>query len=193
MNKNMKHILSLLVVIGLGVGCSSKNQTSCALPDDESKQGGKGGGIQTIAPSTKNNAYPYKAIIGTRNNDAKTVVDYGTVLKVYVAPYKDSYKSLVGGHDRYVFAKEPGFIVGADKPVKHKRTGMVTPKGSVPFMFNGDEIDKHSLNNNTKISKLIDATNAVESNKTAVEQKMESANAQLDEKIKRFLEAEKNK
>ncbi|MDD3465662.1 MAG: hypothetical protein PHE67_00815 [Campylobacterales bacterium] len=187
----MRHAILISSVATLFIGCTSTNQASCTTPDEDYSRSFSKVSSSQVSQSTKPNSYPYKAVIGTRNNDAKTVIDYGTVLKVYIAPYKDSSKSLVSGHDRYVFAKEPGFIVGADKPVKHKRTGLVTPKGSVPFMFNSEEIDKYSLTNNSKINTYIDAVNTADSNKTIIEQRLESGNAKLDAKIKRFLKEEK--
>lgn len=186
----MKQLLIIPAILAGALfinGCAS-SQPSCSVAsagcgDSQKKAPGK--------EEEENNlnipAFPYKPIIGTRNNDAKMIVDTGVVLKVYIATYKDSKRTLVAAHDRYAWAKEPGFVVGSDRPDVRKRTGMLTPASKAPFVFGGGEIDSTSIENNTKITNYLSAIAESEKRDTAPMENMTSADERFDGVIKNYV------
>lgn len=171
-------------------GCSTKEQLSCSIP------GGCGNTPKRVEvehgdDNLKIPAFDYKPIIGTRNNDAKTIVDTGVVLKIYIPTYKDSKKMLVAAHDRYVWAKEPGFVVGTERPDVRKRTGLMTSAGKVPFVFGEGEIDAASIDNNSKIKDYLNAVSEAEKRDTAALENLEAADDRFDKVIKGYVEKTK--
>jgi hypothetical protein len=190
--KNAIVLFYIALTATIFTGCATR-QPSCATP---------GGSCEPAHVFAKEDidqgddnlkipAFPYKPMIGTRNNDAKTVVYTGVVLKVYLATYKDTKKTLVGAHDRYVWAKEPDFIVGTEKPDIRKRTGMMTPAGKVPFVFGGGEIDTTSIQNNEKIKQYVDAVSESDKRDTAAFENLETADDRFDKAIKKYVDKTK--
>lgn len=182
-----------LTLIAIGVvttGCASK-QVGCSTSNGECNQGPR---EQQHVDNDKGDdnlkipAFPYKPIIGTRNDDAKTVVDTGVVLKVYISTYKDTKKTLVASHDRYVWAKEPGFIVGTERPDIRKRTGLMTPAGKVPFAFGAGEIDSASIQDNTGIKEYINAVSESTKRETSALSNMTEADEKFDKTIKDYVQ-----
>ena len=182
--------LALMAVNGIMVGCAAK-QVGCsslsgecnAMPREQQHMDNDVGDDNLKIP-----AFPYKQIIGTRNDDAKTVVDTGVVLKVYIPTYKDTKKTLVASHDRYVWAKEPGFIVGTERPDIRKRTGMMTPAGKVPFAFGAGEIDSASIQDNTRIKEYISAVAESTKRETTALSNMTEADEKFDQTIKDYVQ-----
>ena len=185
-------IIHIAVTALIFAGCATK-QPSCATPGGscEPARSYAKEEIDQGDDNLKIPAFPYTAMIGTRNNDAKTVVYTGVVLKVYLATYKDSKKTLVAAHDRYVWAKEPDFIIGAEKPDMRKRTGMITPAGKVPFAFGGGEIDSTSIENNEKIKQYVDAVTESDKRDTAAFENLQTADDRFDKVIKNYVEKTK--
>lgn len=185
--------LVLSAIMLMMSGCVTK-QPSCTIPGGCEQ--GQTRSISAVEENGDDNlkipAFPYKPIIGTRNNDAKTIVDTGVVMKVYIATYKDSKKSLVAAHDRYIWAKEPGFIVGTERPDVRKRTGMMTANGSVPFVFGEGEIDGSSIENNTKIRTYLNNVAESEKRETSAMEAMGDS-SKYDSVIKNYLEKTKGK
>lgn len=181
-----KTILVFSTVAMLFTACS--NTPGCAQPDGT-------GECQQRTQKDKNYddsdlktaAFPYKPIIGTRNNDAKTVVDQGVVLKVYIATYKDSHHDLVASHDKYVWAKKPQFIVGLEQPEVRKRTGMMTSAGKVPFVFGAGEIDASSITDNSKIRDYVKAVDSSEIKATQALSNINTADEKFDKTIKNYI------
>lgn len=167
------------------IGCSSN--PGCAAPE-RIKENPKQEVKHSSGDDLNIPAFPYKPIIGTRNNDAKTIVDHGVVLKVYIATYKDGKKDLIAAHDKYVWAKEPQFVVGIEQPEVRKRTGMMTPVDKVPFVFSAGEIDSPSITNNEKIKDYL--SNISESEKRDVKalSNLNTADSKFDQKIKNYIE-----
>lgn len=97
----------------------------------------------------------YKPIIGSQNNDARTVINFGVVLKVWVAPYTDEYGVLVSSHDNYVWGDRPDFVPGTAVPKINKGSGIVTPTGSLPFSLSPSEIDRRDLKSDKTINSFI--------------------------------------
>lgn len=179
-----------ILVILIFTGCSTKEQLSCSIPGGCERQQ-KYSQPEDGDDNLKIPAFPYRPIIGTRNNDAKTVVDTGVVLKIYVASYKDNKKMLVAAHDRYVWAKEPSFVIGTDRPDIRKRTGMMTPSGKVPFVFGEGEIDAASIDNNLKIRNYLNAVSEADKRDTAALENLEAGDDRFDKVIKGYVEKTK--
>lgn len=183
----MGGLASMMILLN---GCSSKQEGCSLAPQQEFKDIKKvttGATDQTLnVPSS-----PFKPIIGTRNDDAKTIIDMGVVLKVYIASYKDSKRKLVAGHDTYVIARDPSFIVGTQRPDINKRTGIITPAGKVPFIFGNEEIDRSLPNTNEQIKTFVDTVHETERNATQAFSQMESESEKLDSKITDFLKSQK--
>lgn len=191
----MRKTISIIHVAAIALifaGCATK-QPSCSIPGGscEPARSHVKEDIDQGDDNLKIPAFPYSPMIGTRNNDAKTVVYTGVVLKVYLATYKDSKKTLVAAHDRYVWAKEPDFIIGAEKPDMRKRTGLMTPAGKVPFAFGGGEIDSTSIQNNEKIKQYVDAVTESDKRDTAAFENLQSADDRFDKAIKNYVEKTK--
>lgn len=166
---------------------------SCADPDGKCESASQRPVLSFDNSDIKIPAFPYKPIIGTRNNDAKTVVDMGVALKVYVATYKDSKKTLVAAHDRYIWVKEPSFIVGLEKPDVRKNTGMMTAAGKVPFIFGAGEIDHPSIETNAKIKDYLDNVAEADRRDSKGFENMTTADDKFDSVIKNYLDDVKDK
>lgn len=179
-----KQIIIASMAAMLLVGCSSS--PGCATPENI-KESPREEAKQSNSNDLNIPAFPYKPIIGTRNNDAKTIVDHGVVLKVYIATYKDSKKDLIAAHDKYVWAKEPQFVVGIDQPEVRKRTGMMTPVDKVPFVFGAGEIDSPNIANNEKIKEYLKNISEAEKRNTQALSNINTADSKFDQTIKNYI------
>lgn len=125
-----------------------------------------------------------KPIIGTRQDDAKIVMDMGKIMKIWIAPYKNG-GTLVSSHDNYVVAKEPDFVIGESVPKKNWRS-MKTPTNPIPFLFRDEDLDTATQINKEEIVKFNNVVYKQENNvKTAVK-RLDKSN-KYDEQIKKFL------
>ncbi|PAF46329.1 hypothetical protein BKH46_08050 [Helicobacter sp. 12S02634-8] len=97
----------------------------------------------------------YKPIIGSQNNDARTVIDYGVVLKIWISPYKDRYGVLIAGHDNYVWVRRPDFVPGSTVPQVNQSSGVITPTRKLPFSISPREIDRADLKSDKVINDFI--------------------------------------
>lgn len=185
---------STVAIMAILSSAAYAGQPSCATPDGscEQRQSQKDYS-EKGDDNLKIPAFPYHPIIGTRNNDAKTVYDTGVGLKIYIASYKDNKKVLVAAHDRYVVARESGFVNGVDKPEPRRRTGMMTPAGKVPFVFGAGEIDEASIKDNAKIKEYLEAIAESEKRETIAFENLESADNKFDNTIKKYLDKTKEK
>ena len=124
-------------------GCAEKNNRIC------------GGGSSTCGANTYqksplsdsgHKAYQFKIkpIVGSRQDDAKVVVNMGKVLKIWVAPYKVK-GTMIASHDIYSWVVKPDFIVGESIPNPRNRDGVITPLNNVPFAFKPKEIENAVL------------------------------------------------
>jgi len=131
--RRRKIILTVSVIVALLSGCSSKE------PEP-----------RKIKPRKDIHTKPYELkitpIIGTRQEDAKVIMDMGKIMKVWIAPYKNN-GVFVSSHDNFVVAKKPDFVVGEEIPTKNWGS-MHTPTNSIPFIFRDSDLD-----NSTKLEK----------------------------------------
>lgn len=97
----------------------------------------------------------YRPLIGSQNNDARTIIDYGVVLKIWIAPYKDKYGSLISSHDNYVWADRPDFVPGSAVPQIKSDSGITTPNSKLPFSVSPKEIDRGDLKSDEVINEFI--------------------------------------
>ena len=127
-------------------------------------------------------------IIGTRQDDAKVIMDMGKVMKVWIAPYKNN-STFVSSHDNFVVAKKPEFVVGETVPQKNWRS-MKTPVNEVPFLFRNADMDTA---NNLSNREVVDFNNNVykQQNDVNVAKKRLKADSKYDQEIKNFLNYKK--
>ena len=131
-------IILLSASILLFTGCGSKIIYETAVVDQRAYQS------------------RFKPIIGSRNNTARTIIDFGVVATIWVAPYKDQYGTLIAGHDIYVWLERPDFIPGSSVPtVNGSNRGIPTQLGKLPFSISPEEIDRADLSDDENIGKFI--------------------------------------
>ena len=178
-----KKIIQLIpigfIAISLFSGCASKNKE---ISDTSLK----------INKVYKPYQTKYKAIVGSRNNDARVIIDQGVVLKAWVNTYKDNYGNLVASHDLYIRVKKPDFVTEyATIPKTARKRGLLSPSNKTPFMFGSNEIDRSNILTNKGIK---DYTNTYEdkSNPKQVEKRLEEV-SKFDKDIKQYLENKKIK
>lgn len=130
----------------------------------------------------------YKPVIGTRNNDARTAIDFGIVQKIWIAPYKTSNGSLIGSHDIYIWIKRPDFIPGSAIPSSKIRKGVPTETDTLPFTLHSGEIEyKGNLKDDKAISDFVNYEN-----KNTTKSIMKRVREQ-EEKINKSMTKEKTK
>ncbi|RDU55060.1 hypothetical protein CQA49_00845 [Helicobacter sp. MIT 00-7814] len=156
-------ILAVLLLLGLSA-CSSKKEVIIVNQQDYVSR--------------------YKPIIGSRNNDARTVIDFGVVAKLWVAPYKDQHGVLVAGHDIYVWLERPDFIPGSAVPsVPASGKSIPTQTSSLPFSLSPNEIDRSDLSNDANIQQYVNDTRSVPTEK--IMDRIEAKNKADEEKAKK--------
>ncbi len=179
MIKTLKTVSMLLIISSTFSGCFFTN-------NDVDKPS------LTINKVFKPYQTKYKAIVGSRNNDARVIVDQGVILKAWVNTYKDNYGDLVASHDLYIRVKKPDFVTEyATIPRTARKRGLVTPSGKTPFMFSSNEIDRSDISTNKGIKEY---TNSYEdkSNPKKVVKRLEEG-SKFDKDIKQYLESKKLK
>lgn len=150
LNKTLITLTASLVALSLFSGCSSKEPT----PNSQASQDGK---MDFYEPSK----FRLKPVIGSRNDDARTVVDMGTLLKIWVAPYKGRNGVLTASHDIYAWAKMPDFVVGEEvptAPAPDKGSGMVFNK-KLPPSISAEEVDRSKIQDDENIQTFVNGLN----------------------------------
>lgn len=107
---------------------------------------------EIVVLETQDYQSKYKPVLNTRNNDAKTSIDFGEVQKVWIAPYLVKNGSLVAGHDRYIWIRRPKIISGSSVPVAGSRKGVPNEYNEIPFTLHEGEINS---NNNPEDDRVI--------------------------------------
>lgn len=133
--------ISILCILGLVLfaACSSKKEI--------------------IILDKENYTSKFTPIIGSRNNDVRTILDMGMAVKVWVAPYKDQFGTLVAGHDIYVWLERPDFIPGTAVPqIDGDNKGIPNQVGRIPFTLSPEEIDRSDLKNDKAIQDYVNET-----------------------------------
>ena len=126
-----------------------------------------------------------KPQIGSRNDDARTVVDMGEVLKITLNSYKNRQGNLIASHDVYAWARKPDFIVGEELPSR-RSGGTISPSGKLPYMLSGGELDRGDLKNDEVIRDYVNQVYKLEKDEQeATHRKMEAS--RFDNDIKAFL------
>jgi hypothetical protein len=170
----------LIIVIGASLmlfsGCASKNSSL----EKEAFELERRSDIHTKAYQLK-----ITPIIGTRQDDAKVVMDMGKVLKVWIAPYKDG-KTLVSSHDNYVVAQAPDFVIGEKIPKKNWK-GLIAPEKKIPFLFRDADLDNAKEINEEEIVKYNNIVYKQQNNTEESLKRLDKANV-YDQEIKKFLE-----
>lgn len=180
-----KRNLFLLLPIALLCGCTaSNNQNGLIIPSELDN-----GARQNIIDETKPYRFGLTPIIGSRNDDARTAVDMGVVLKIFIAPYKSAQGTMVGGHDIYAWAKEPSFLVQTiEPPTAPVQRGMMNSVGKIPFTIRPEEIDSSAEPTDQNIKKTVNEMYSRGENQS--KQQQERINA-LDKEIKEYLREQK--
>ena len=130
-----------------------------------------------------------KPIVGSRQDDAKVIIDAGKVLKVWIAPYK-SGMTVIAAHDLYSMVQKPQFIIGEMVPTNKKKGGAVTATDDFPFAFRDEELDKktrHGNFNNEEMKHYYNNIYKAQANKDVTTERNNKATQEFDETIKNFL------
>lgn len=132
-------------------------------------------------------AYEFKLQpqIGSRQDDARTVVDMGVVLKISVNSYQNSAKMLIGGGDMYIWAKRPSFIPTTNAPVRTEYS-QLSPQKKLPFMLSTEEMDRSNIGDDSTIKEYVNEVYNMKTDRTRVKVKRD-ASAAYDAKIQEFL------
>lgn len=174
-NKRFRTIAGVSIAVLLLGGCAGKDEALSKAIDE----------LERDKIHTKPYQLKITPIIGTRQDDAKVVMDMGKIIKVWIAPYKDG-KTLVSSHDNYVVAQAPDFIVGEQVPNKNWR-GMIAPENKIPFLFRDADLDKANKLEEEEIVKYNNIVYKQQNDVSESEKRLEGT-SKFDEEIKRFLD-----
>jgi hypothetical protein len=119
------------------IGCATKPQPDVRMLHYNEEKRNAMSPPETVAPKLS-----ITPIIGSQQDDAKVVRDFGVVLKTWIAPYKDTNGNLVASHELYVVVKEADWI-GAETLPK-RATGLRSPTGQIPFVVRPESVDASS-------------------------------------------------
>jgi hypothetical protein len=128
----------------------------------------------------------FKPIVGSRQDDAKVVVDMGKVLKVWIAPYK-SKGTMIAAHDIYTWVQKPDFIVGEALPSKNTHSGLTNVTGKFPFVFNEGDIDTSKGFTNKALKKYVNNVYKAQASQEYVEDRATKADEKYGDLIKDYL------
>lgn len=187
LNKKTQQLILLGVSSLFIIGCAGKQEQT---PPQNSSQGEP---KQAYYEASK---FRLKPIIGSRNDDARTVVDMGTLLKIWVAPYKGRNGVLTASHDAYAWAKMPDFIVGEEVPTTpsvENSSGMVF-NNRLPASLSAEEVDRTNIQNDENIQTFVNGLDqfvkkekAKEEETTKSEEKIKSSKTKVDQEILDFI------
>ena len=164
-------------------GCSSK-QVGCFEKDSD------GNCISQMKDRKEIHTKPYQLkitpIVGSRQDDAKVIMNMGKVLKIWIAAYKDK-GTFVSSHDNFVIAKEADFVVGENIPQKNWKS-MKTPINPIPFLFRDADLDKANTIGSKEIVKYNNNIYTQENDEQVALDRINEASI-YDKEIKEFLKA----
>lgn len=146
--KNAIHFFLTALIVTFISGCASKE----AVPQKQNASQGEG--KMAFYEPTK---FRLKPIIGSRNEDSRTVVDMGTLLKIWVAPYKGRNGVLTSSHDIYAWARMPDFVVGEEVPTApsiDSGSGMVY-NHKLPASLSSEEVDRSAIQDDKNIQEFV--------------------------------------
>jgi len=172
-------ILTSSLIVGSGLvfsGCAAKKDIT--IEHD------------IIVHKTKPYQFKLKPQIGTRQEDARTVVDMGVVLKISINSYKNRNNDLIGGHDIFVWGRKPDFIPSTNLP-KRSSYNVITSNKKLPFYLSNDGLDNADLSKDETIRKFTNELYKMEKSKELANKKHEKS-LESDKKILDFLKKMKN-
>lgn len=183
---------SVLLVVFLS-GCANKEATLQKQSADQ------GEGKMGFYEPTK---FRLKPIIGSRNEDSRTVVDMGTLLKIWVAPYKGRNGVLTSAHDIYAWARMPDFIVGEEVPTApslDSGSGMVY-NHKLPASLSSEEVDRSAIQDDKNIQEFVNGFNKFVEKELSKESasnskedmKKEEEKTKVDKDILEFIKSKKS-
>ena len=171
---NSKKLFVSLCIFGAGVVISG-----CAAKKDITVQ------HDIVVHKTKPYQFKLKPQIGSRQEDSRTIVDMGVVLKISVNTYKNRSGDLIGGHDIYVWGRKPDFIPTTTLP-KRTSYGMITSNKKLPFYLSNDGLDQADLQKDETIRDYTNELYKMEKEKKLIKEKREKS-LKNDKKILDFL------
>ena len=185
-NKIIKTVF-LIVLMLLISGCAG-NQPSPgvygSVSDALASNMGESGEWKTNAYQTR-----IKPYIGTRQNDAKVIIDTGRVLKIWVAPYKQA-RTLIAAHDIYSMVQKPQFIVGEMVPSGRKKEGLTTCSNDFPFTFKDRHLETVSPKDRYKdenINRYVNNVYKAKKDLSYYDRKRKEANSRYDKTIRDYI------
>jgi hypothetical protein len=142
----MRKVLIASIIAAFLVGCAApKPQPDVRMLQNTNKN--------PPPPSVIPPKLSITPLIGSQQDDAKVVRDFGVVLKAWIAPYEDKTGNLVASHNVYVVVKEAGWIGAETLP--QRATGLRSPTGQVPFVVRPEGVDSSSDFSNEEIKKFL--------------------------------------
>lgn len=130
-----------------------------------------------------------KPYIGTRQNDAKVVLDHGKVLKVWIAPYKQA-RTLIAAHDIYTIVEKPQFIMGEMVPSRQRTGGAITCNDDYPFVFKDRHLENVNPEDRFKDNNIKEYVNNVykaQGKPGVYDKKRAEANKRYNDAIKDYI------
>lgn len=167
--------LNILALIGTALlisGCSSKKEN--VVPNLQNRKD----------ILTKPYQLKITPIIGSRQDDAKVIMDMGKIMKIWIAPYKNQ-NTFVSSHDNYVVAKAPDFVVGENVPQQNWKA-MKTPVKSMPFLFRDADLDKSDKLEKEEIVQYNNNIYKQQNDVNEAQERIEESSS-YDKEIKAFL------
>jgi len=162
-------------------GCATK-QENCFNKDVNGKC------ISRMKDRREIHTKPYQLkitpIVGSRQEDAKVIMNMGKVLKIWIAPYKNK-GTFVSGHDNFVIAKKADFIMGESVPQRNWKS-IKTPINSIPFIFRDADLDKSNTLESKEIVKYNNNVYKQENDKQVALDRLNESSI-YDKEIKEFL------
>lgn len=149
--------------------------------------------VENNTPQTQLNPYQFKfkPIVGSRQDDAKVVVNMGKVQKIWVAPYKTG-ATMIASHDVYTWVEKPDFVVGEAVPDTRAREGVITPMDTVPFAFKSREFEKNSKPmNDMEVRKYVNNVYKTDNDPSLIVKKNDEADDEFDSTISDYLKKER--
>lgn len=175
-----------IFVILLFNGCAlRKGAKSCGILNVD----GISNSSNALEINRKNYVNPYqmkiKPIVGSRQDDAKVVVDMGKVLKVWISPYKSS-GTMIASHDLYTWVEKPRFIPGESIDYIKKADGMMSSAKRLPFVFNEHELAKEGDLTSEDVKDYVNSVYKTQNNNQVEENNKKSS--KYDSTINRYLQ-----
>jgi len=190
-NKSLMVLMSFVTLLLTACSTSSDPAPGVYQNVDDALSRMGGNAVQTEDGDWIPKSYntKIKPIIGSRQNDARVVMNTGKVLKIWVSPYKQS-STLIASHDVYAIVEKPNFITGEMVPTGKKVSSVVSCQGDYPFVFKDRHLETVSAQSrfkNSNIKHYVDNTYKAENNSKYYDKKRHENDSRYNDTIKNYI------